>query len=265
MKLIIADLDGTLMHHQKFSQETLDMIKKIQDHGHMFSLATGRHKNAVSDIVKKLDIKIPVICSNGAFIYDFNKQETIEKQVLSDHEVNHVIDLLLREELDFLVYTTKEIVATHQAKTKLESYIGSTNIHMINKDDYLNNIHDGVVKILLIEENEDRIRNIKNELKMIDELYVLQSRSTFLDIGPKKANKGLALRFLADYLQIPLDDCIAIGDQENDIEMIKTAKIGIAMGNSEQEVKDSANYVTESVDQNGFANIMNQLLFEGKE
>lgn len=265
MKLIIADLDGTIMNHQKISTETLDTIKKIHDQGHMFGLATGRHANAVSDIVNKLDIKIPVICSNGAFIYDFKEHKVIQKQVISESIVRKIIQLLQNTSHDFLIYTTKQIVATEEAKMKLESYIGPTKIHIIDQKDYVNEIKDGVVKILCIEEDLQKIKELRNQMISFEELYVLQSRSTFLDLGPKKANKGLALSALANYLHISLEDCIAIGDQENDIEMIKIANIGIAMGNSEQEVKDAADVVTDSVDQNGFTQIMNKLLFQEKE
>lgn len=263
MKLIIADLDGTLIGNQHVTKETLDTIRRLNDEGYIFTVATGRHIIAAKEIVKKLGvIRYPIICSNGAYIYDLEKEKVIYQTLIDEVTALRAIEICDHYELDFLIYTIDGIISTKKAELKLNSRIGAFKVTVIEKSEFKQYLKNGVIKILVIEENTELLNKVRELLSRIEELYPIQSQHNFLDIGHRLANKGNALSILAQYLQVPLEECMAIGDQENDIKMIEAAKIGVAMENGVDSLKKVADFVTKSYDENGFSFAVDRFIFD---
>ena len=261
MKLIVADLDGTLLHKKFISSKTIDTIKKLKDQGYLFTLATGRHMQATKRIVDELKIELPVICTNGAFIYDFNSNRVIHQEEIPIEIVENTLQLLNKNDLDYLIYTTKHIVSTLRSKEKLEERIGQVNSKIITHETLKAEIKQGVLKILVIDDHDDMLQHIKDILIKESSLHMVQSQKSFLDIGYYKASKGRALELLAKHLSIDTAEIIAIGDQENDISMIEVAGIGVAMGQGDEVLKLKADYITKSFEDEGFTYVMNELVF----
>jgi Cof subfamily protein (haloacid dehalogenase superfamily) len=262
MKLIISDLDGTLVHKQQITENTLATIQKLHQHGFAFTIATGRHVSATKEIAQKLNIKLPVICSNGAYIYDFENEEIIDQVLIDPQTSKDIIKDLNDDKYEYLLYTPHSIIGSDQSKSLLISKIGQAPILVVPKEYLEQYLTLGLVKILVIDQDFDRISKLKNKLKSYEQVYAIQSQSDFLDIGNIKANKGNALEKLSKYLNIALDECLSIGDQENDLEMILNAKIGVAMGNGVQILKEASDFVTKTYDQDGFSYAIEQLLFK---
>lgn len=251
--MIIADLDGTLMAKKQMSPLTRRTIEQLQEKGVIFTLATGRHKDAVRQVVTDLKISYPVICTNGALIYDFKTDHVIHQDVINTSTVYEVIDTLNKYQTDYLLYTTQSIVSSSVAKARLESKIGPFESVVAEPKDWPTYIALGILKILVIEPDAERFMSIRKHLEQVKEVYVLSSQPTFIDIGNNVANKGRALERLTQYLNVPLESVLSIGDQENDITMIEKAGIGVAMGDGETSLKERANFVTKSFDQEGFS------------
>jgi Cof subfamily protein (haloacid dehalogenase superfamily) len=265
MKLIVADLDGTLIHRSKFSDKTLETIIELQHSEHLFTLATGRHLNATREIAKKLNIKYPVICSNGAIIYDFKEEKFLFQKTIESDTAIEVIRLCESLALDYLVYTTTIIYAgTPRAYKNFTARVGTFNVKELEHQDFDELKTQGVTKILVIENQQALLDQLKNKLSKYIKLSYVQSQPTFLDIGHKDANKGNALNILASYLKVSREECVAIGDQENDMSMIEFAGIGIAMGSGKTELKEMADFVTKPFEEDGFTYAMNQLIFKNK-
>lgn len=260
MKLIVADLDGTLLHKKNISSQTIDTINKLKDQGYLFTLATGRHMQATKPIVDELKIELPVICTNGAFIYDFNSNHVIHQETIPFEVVENTLQLLNQYNLDYLIYTTSHIVSTQRSKEKLEQRIGQVNSKVITHETLKEEIEQGVLKILVIDERDDMIHHIKKMLNQESSLNMVQSQKAFLDIGFYKASKGRALTILAKYLAIDLSDILAIGDQENDISMIEVSGVGVAMGQGDEVLKSKANFITKSFNDEGFTYAINELI-----
>jgi hypothetical protein len=262
MKMIIADLDGTLVHKKEMSDKTKQTIQRLQNEGYLFTLATGRHKDAVRTMSQALNITLPIICTNGAMIYDFQQEKTLHQDLIDPQVANQVLSLLDENQTNYLLYTTQSIVSTRSAKTLLESRIGTFDSVVVESNQIQSYVSLGLLKILIIEPNDIHFNDLRLKLSKIDSVYVLSSQASFLDIGNKVANKGRALKILCDQLGLPLTAVLSIGDQENDLTMIQLAGIGVAMGDGDAILKEQAKYVTKSFKEDGFTHAINTLIFK---
>ena len=255
-KLVVADLDGTLMYKKKISKKTIETIKKLQDNGVHFSIATGRHPNACFEIYEELGIKGPIICNNGAMIIDPVKNKVIEQSVMSNDASELIVEVCKRMGSDFLLYTLDEIVGTKKSRDLLLETIGGKvpyDITVLELTEIPSRVHDNVVKILIIEEDETKRERLKSLLKKIGDISVVNSRVQFIDCGSKISNKGIALEKLANYYGLDMSEVIAFGDQENDLSMIQSAGFGVAMGNAISTLKVGADFITSDVRDDGFS------------
>ncbi|AUD65900.1 hypothetical protein BK011_09465 [Tenericutes bacterium MZ-XQ] len=261
MRLIIADLDGTLVEKKQVSKATLNTIKKLKEQGYLFTIATGRHMVATKALAETLEVDLPVICGNGAIIYDYKKDEIIRKEVLDPRTVEQIMDLCFFHQVSFLMYTTKYVVSTLEAKEKIHAQIGYFDTHVVNQEQLKDYIDIGVFKILAIDDKHEKLMQIKKELKHQEDISIVQSRPIFLDIGHKDTNKGNTIKHLVKLLDVNIEDVLAIGDQENDIQMIQTAGMGIAMGNGHIELKKVADDVTDTYEHDGFTKAIVKHIF----
>lgn len=264
MKLIVADLDGTLVLKQETTEKTKTTIHALKEKGYLFTIATGRHYHAAQPFVEMFDVQLPVICSNGAFIYDYQKKEVLHQQLIDEDVVSRVMQRCDEVEVDFLVYTTQAIYATQRAKQKLMSRIGDVKVTVKERHELNLVTSQGVVKVLVIEDDENKRTLLKSKLDKESTIKYVQSQPAFLDIGHKLSEKGNALKILAQYLEIPIHEIFAIGDQENDISMIQHAGVGVAMGDGDEALLKVADFVTKSFHEEGFSFAIEHIIFNQK-
>lgn len=261
MKLVIADLDGTLVHKQYVTKETLKTIKELKEQGILFTIATGRHMVSTRELALRLEVDLPVICGNGAIIYDFKHNHIIHQEVLSDEILHQIIDRCFENDLDFLMYTTKDVVATQQAADKIFQKIGKFDTHVVEKAQLRDFVKTGVFKILVVDERVEKLKSLKAYLSTSKEISMVQSQPFFLDIGHHLSHKGGTVQRLVDMLNINIKDVLAIGDQENDITMIQTVGLGVAMGNSHEALKQVADDITDTFENEGFTKTIKKHIF----
>lgn len=253
MKLVVADLDGTLIHSKGFTKETIKTVKKLQEQGVIFTIATGRHILTAKDYVKELDVKYPVIYSNGAYIYDHVNHNVIHKALIDKITALKTMEVCRKHNLDFIIYTVDNIYATKRSRDKLISKVGKYDLEVVSEEELKSCVGNGVIKILVFDDDVERIKEARLILSQIKDVYPIQSSRSYIDIGHHSVNKGNALSILAKYLNVSLEDCMAIGDQENDLQMIQVAGVGVAMGDGNPLLKDEADYITKSIEEDGFA------------
>ncbi len=262
IKLVIADLDGTIYHNKTISKETRNTIKQLTKDGYIFTIATGRHMTAAKSIIDSLDIKCPVICNNGAYVGIPNQNVLLHEVLIDEATSRDVAQKALDCNTSFLLYTTNRIVATLDAKEKLEKRIGDFPVHLVDSCEMIDYIDEGILKVLIIEDDKDTFNNLYEYFSKYSELSVVSSNKGFIDIGNKNSSKGEALEVLCKFFNISLDQVLAVGDQENDILMLEEAKIGVAMGNASEAVKESADFITTTVEDDGFTFAINQIIFK---
>lgn len=262
-RLIVTDIDGTLVdENQQISATNKDAIRRFQEAGGMFSLATGRVEDAALHYVEQLQIRCPVILYNGGKIVDFTRKETLYEQALLTSEAYDSLIIAEQLNIDMVIYTNDGIW-TRRMSDVIDEYMQKDQVRCHVYDD----IHDfkdlTVYKILLIRKNEqfeDVVEQLKMNKKMKSRL--VRSEPTYLEILPQGVTKGKALAMLASSMNIPLQQVIAIGDNLNDLEMIEQAGWGVAVDNAHQELKGVADYVSRSNIDNGVAEVIERFAFQ---
>lgn len=255
IKLIMSDIDGTILdkNHQLDSY-LIELMPLLKQRDIPFVLASARSPLGIAPISKELGITdFPIACYNGALI-------SLGDKILSQHSIDKSELLLLH---DFLkkefptvsinVYSGKDwLVNTIDEWVEIEATITGESPKVTSIADFIRDEKTLVHKLLLID-NTDTIQKLQKTLSSIDfpqtDFYL--SKDNYLEVTHNQVSKKQALLELANYYQLPLTSIMTLGDNYNDIPMIETAGLGIAMGNAPRDVKTCAKAVTDSNEQNG--------------
>ena len=255
IKLIMSDIDGTILdkNHQLDSY-LIELMPLLKQCNIPFVLASARSPLGIAPISKELGITdCPIACYNGALI-------SLGDKILSQYSIDKSELLLLH---DFLkkefptvsinVYSGKDwLVNTIDEWVEIEATITGESPKVTSLADFIRDEKILVHKLLLID-NTDTIQKLQKTLSSIDfpqtDFYL--SKDNYLEVTHNQVSKKQALLELANYYQLPLTSIMTLGDNYNDIPMIETAGLGIAMGNAPRDVKTCAKAVTDSNEQNG--------------
>ena len=255
IKLIMSDIDGTILdkNHQ-LDSHLLELMPLLKQSDIPFVLASARSPLGIAPISEELGItSFPIASYNGALISTGDK-------ILSQHSIDKSELLLLH---DFLkkefptvsinVYSGKDwLVNTIDEWVESEAQITGESPKVTSLADFIRDEKTLVHKLLLID-NTDTIQKLQKTLSSIDfpqtDFYL--SKDNYLEVTHNQVSKKQALLELANYYQLPLTSIMTLGDNYNDIPMIETAGLGIAMGNAPRDVKTCAKAVTDSNEQNG--------------
>ncbi len=267
IKLCTIDLDGTLFDKNKnISKENIEAIKKAKENGCKIVIATGRPYNGVLPVLKKLDLLSEddyVICYNGAKVFNVKTLEIIFSTTISGKDIKELYTESKRLNTFFHAFRKNEELITdrHNPYTDVETRINKIIDILFDFNDIKDD--DEFLKCMMVNE-QSKITNAINNLneKFKNKYSVVRSSNIFLEFLNSFTNKGSALEALANYLNIPISDTMAIGDAGNDIAMIKKAGIGVAMENSFDEVLKIADYITLSNENSGVAKAINKFINE---
>lgn len=268
-KIIALDLDGTLTNSQKtISIRTKNALIKAQKMGIKLILASGRPMHGISPIADELNLAEYggfVLAYNGAKIINYQTNETIYEKYLSDDIKQKVYDLSKKYGVSVNTYKKDEIIAaSDNIYLQKESMINHMNIRIA--DNFHDDIDFHVVKYMLTGEG-GHLAKIEPDVfeSLKDYANVFRSEPYFLEIVPKNLDKAASLAVLLQYLDIDKSQLIAFGDGFNDRTMIEYAGLGIAMDNAQDVVKDVADYVTLSNDDDGIASALNWFVFKSQK
>lgn len=269
-RLIMSDFDNTLTdRNNEVPVAVQNTINEYVENGGIFAVCTGRMLRSILPRVRQLGLKGLVVAYQGTVIADIETGKIIksggldcEDAVLACREMeahgNHVN-----------VYAGGEIF-TDMAKDDifLNTYERITGVEAVSITDM--KISDFVrekklfcqkVTSLVAPEERDNLYEYLVE-KISDKADVTCSANVLVEVSPLGDNKGKALEYIADYFKIPLDKTVAIGDNLNDISMIKAAAVGVAVGNASLELKRVADDVTISSDECGVAKTIEKYGYE---
>jgi Cof subfamily protein (haloacid dehalogenase superfamily) len=255
-KLFVADMDGTLLNDdKKLSDKNLQSIKKLQNFGIKFAVATGRHDSMIKSYLKYLDLHVPVISCNGAMVREpFSDQVFLSETLPKEHSLQ-VIDLCKKKNIDFHIYghesifgeaLTHKMLYYHHLNQSLPSEEQTKLVTVADCKDLVRNEPEPLYKVLIISEKNKDLHDIMDNLDKLEGLTACLSMPTLCDVMKKGVTKAYALHKLSDNLGIKSDEIVAIGDQFNDIDLIEYAGLGIAVANAEDELKEKADIITNS-------------------
>ncbi len=287
-KLIAIDLDGTLLNsYGEITKNSEEIIKKILKTGVKIVLTSGRVNSAIENFAIEVGADKYIISGNGAVIYDMQKKETIYNQYLSKERVLEIINICEENSMYYNVYTERSVITKslnyntlyYNSENQKKQEDKRTQIDIVeNIPKYINNIQaKNFLKVTVCDKDKSIFQGILAKLrrnKQIDILDVAHMSRKIIQYGTeellieyyyteitnKNVNKWNALKFLMEKYQIMPDEVMAIGDNVNDIEMIKNAGLGIAMGNSNPVVKEVAKEITLTNDEEGVATVLQKYL-----
>lgn len=280
MKLFVTDLDGTLLSEiTHISTQNLDALQELKKHDYELVIASGRPLASIQTM-EFMNLKPYIIALNGAVICDPNGS-IMMKQAFTVSQAEEIIAYCKKEELITVLYTDQQVYhilpesAVRQAYFMAKEMAETENDLIAHLEHYIYNFLsldalDEVVWKRILDKKEhickieingnNTLAFQKLEEAFHDRFHITGSWPTNREITLKGVNKGTALTALCEMLQIPLSDSVAIGDNNNDIEMLETAGFAIAMGNAQDAIKVRCDYVSDNYQAHGVAKAIAYLL-----
>ena len=261
IRLIISDIDGTILDDQhQVDSELMDMIPLLNRGKIPFVLASARSPLGMEPIARELGLgDNPLACYNGALIIkgDPNQYETIVEHPLNKKEIRSFLELVKAEfpSVSINLYSGKDWIADRLDKwVQIEAAITGEQPMIQNVLVPVLNAQMYVHKLLLIDQ-APVIQKLHDYLQTLDfaKTAFYLSKDNYMEVTAKHVSKEQALYEIAQHYQVPLEEVMTIGDNFNDLPMLRLAGLGVAMGNAPEAVKTEAKAVTKSNNEHGVA------------
>lgn len=260
-KAIICDLDGTLLNSEHtISDYTKSVIKRVQEKGIKFFIATGRHHKDAVVFKKMLGLDSVLITSNGAKVHDENDNEIVSHNI-SPKLTSEIISMPLDKEIHRNIFQDDLWFVEEDLEGALEFHTES-GFNYIKKDFNLLKGEE-VTKFFFMCDNVEKIRLLEEELieKFRGEFNIVPSLPICLEIMQRGVSKGTAVKEILEKEGLRLDEAVAFGDGLNDFDMLSTVGKGLIMGNCNYRLSDSLpdNEIIDTNDNEGVARYLEKL------
>ncbi|UHA75454.1 Cof-type HAD-IIB family hydrolase [Paenibacillus sp. 481] len=265
-KMIVLDLDDTLLRDDgTISPGNKQALMAAQEAGVKVVLASGRPTYAMIALADELHLErygSYILSFNGAKIINWKTQEESFSSTLTPQMAHDLYEMSVEEGVSALTYVGDHIVtAAPNEYTAIESEI--TGMKVVEASSFVEAVQVPVVKVLMVAEPEKLVRvEEKLKAKLAGKLNVMRSKPFFLEFTEDGVNKGTSLNQLIQQLGIERSEVIAMGDGYNDVAMLEFAGLGVAMGNAPDEIKQLADYVTDTNMNDGVAKAVEKFVLK---
>ncbi len=261
-ELVFSDIDGTLLNSKhEVSAEASQIIQDLVKQGTKIILASARPPGAMVSIADEVQLSSPLVCFNGALITQHTEGSFVDLYSLTLERPDTIrlyqVVSTKFPEISFNIYSRDRwYVEREDEWIKQEAAITKMDPEPISMEYFLNEQFP-VHKILCMGSPDD-IQKLEDELagSNISSISYYRSKDTYMEIVNNQVSKLGALLFLCEKYGVEVENTLAIGDNFNDMPMIIHAGKGIAMGNAPDEVKQAADFITDTNDENGFYNAL---------
>ena len=258
-KMIVTDLDGTLLDKNKNVSETSKKyLKELKDKGYIICVDTGRTLGRTSYALGEFDYINYIIGNNGTYIYDVCNDKNLYESTIKVEDIKELFIKYL-DEYEVFEINSYEYIFSYCSRTRnIEPYVEKID----NKDEFFDKINE-VYNVTISFKNKSMVNvfleDLKNNYKDIDSFIMEDSFSNkkWITLINKNDNKYNGLCILKEKLDINNNDIIAFGDGLNDVVMIENVGFGVAMKNALKEVKNNADAVT--FEDNNYDGVVNYL------
>lgn len=270
-KLIATDLDGTLVTDDKnLTDRTVENVKKALKKNVKIMITSARAFYRLERYIDELDLRKEnqyTICFNGAIIVENITGKVLYSKNLDKEEVSELIGLGKQLNVPIMLYSKNanlveempEVIQKNKNSKGMNIKI--ENFNKIDFDEEENYIY----KIVFMDKPEKIIEIRKNLSKeIIDKYEVTSSVPEYIEFVKKGIKKSKAIKFIMDKCKIKQKEIMAIGDGENDVEMLRFAGLGVAMENANNYVKENADYITTSNNNDGVGKVIEKFIFQKK-
>jgi Cof subfamily protein (haloacid dehalogenase superfamily) len=264
IRLVIADVDGTLVTHDKvLTKRAAESVFKLRDAGTQFAVTSGRPPHGMAMLIDPLKLDEPLAAFNGGVVIQPDLKTVLRQNFLSPSAVKQAVQLIIEHKLDAWIYTdlvwyVRDLKAPHVDREEWTVKFAP----VVTKD--LESLMDRVAKVVGVSDDLDAVQRCEKDVQQACGANSSAARSQpyYLDVTHPKANKGEVVVAMSDLLKIPAEQIATIGDMPNDVLMFVKSGVSIAMGNASPEVQKAATYVTTSSEEEGFANAMERFILK---
>ncbi|MDR7071989.1 Cof-type HAD-IIB family hydrolase [Fictibacillus barbaricus] len=262
--LIALDLDGTLLtDNKKISKKTKKVLFKLMEKGHHVCISTGRPYRSSTMYYEELKLNSPIVNFNGAFVHHPHDAKfgihheplelDVAKRIIKACESFHVKNIMVEVLDDVYLKKHDEVIVNTFIMDENPLHIGDLHKTLTENP-----------TAILVHPEDHHISDLRSMLEkehaeVIDQ-RVWAAPWNIIEVIRSGINKARGLEKVAAYYNIPQDRIIAFGDEDNDFEMIEYAGHGVAMGNAIDELKERANYVTLTNEEDGVAHYLTEVL-----
>lgn len=281
IKLVASDLDGTIIDkNNNISKRNFEAIDKMRQKNIEFAICTGKSYSVSKKICEQFDASYGIF-GNGTQIIDFKTGKEIHRNILSKQDLLFCVTFAKRNNFHIHLYTDNEIISEkleymdlRNFKLKSQNSTNSLKFKIVkNILSYIEN-HSLDIFSAIISTERSELQTFEKMLSINKNIFytfinkrgrykdnIINKDYEYLIISPVNVNKNQALNFLSTYLNIKQTDILAVGDNVNDLEMVKNAGIGVAVKEAYNELKQVAKYVTKtSVTDGAFAEAVNKFI-----
>lgn len=266
-KLIAFDMDGTLLNSKKqISEQTLEAVNRAFDAGKEVILSTGRCVAELREYFKLISGLRYVVCSSGAILYDVKEEKILYSNSISVELAEKILEASKKEDLMVHLLAIESIVQKRDVP-QMERFGMGVYQPMYEKvttqvDDiyaYYNEKPFEVPKLNLYHATAEGRDRTRERLAGLD-LVLADAEKTSLECSATGVTKGTGLLRLCDHLGIGIDETIAVGDADNDLNILETAGLAVAVGNANEHVKAVADAIVSDCDNDGCAEAIDKFL-----
>lgn len=267
-ELIAFDMDGTILNSKhEISPVTLKAIKKAAAAGKHVCLSTGRSLCELRQYFSDLPDVHYIIVNSGALVYDVWAEKTIYTNGIPMETVLKIFDTVRGRDVKIQLLNRESIVPKdmyenmeHYGMGIFKELFRQYAIKVDDTEKYLLDNPQPCLKINVYHTDaEEREKSIA-ALEYLGLIHIRQAESPAIEYTAHNTSKGTGLRHLCQYLNIPIECSIAVGDSFNDVEMLKAAGLAVAMGNALPDVKDLADVVVADNNHDGCAEAIEKYL-----
>lgn len=244
-KLLALDMDGTLLNRElEISKNTCEWIHRAIDSGIVVMFATGREVQSIERYVKQLGLESPLVSVNGSEVWT-SPGSLLVRHILTDAWMKELHAIAKDQGCRYWAYTVEHVFTSENWPEELERPDG-----------------DPWLKFGIHCDQPVLLQALRARVEALGHFEVTNSSPRNLEINPRGINKASGLREVCRLLDIRMEEVAACGDSLNDLEMIRAAGLGIAMGNAQEAVKLAADTVTGTNNEDGVAQAIRMILGE---
>ncbi|ACK71623.1 Cof-like hydrolase [Gloeothece citriformis PCC 7424] len=269
IRLLVLDIDGTIAgYSNQVSQTVKQAVQTAKAEGIQVAIATGRMYHSALRFHATVGSELPLIAYNGAWIQD-PKTQTIHRHIPVSQPValtllNYFEQPEWRSSLDAFCYINDQLYV-RKLNDYTQNYALRSGVEAVEVGDLREVITETpTTKVLALCQDADTAQKLLTSVQVLykaDELYLTQSSATHFEATNPEATKGTAVRYLAEeLLGLSADQVMAIGDNHNDIEMLKYVGVSVVMGNAPTAVQEFADWVAPDVEEDGVAAAIEKFL-----
>ncbi len=256
-------MDGTLLTgDKKVTPKTREAMLAAVDKGVIVTLCTGRPLQGLYEYLHLITPDAPVVTYNGGVVLTSKSSKVLFSKALEASAAAETARRGLERGAIIIVWADGKLyVSVDSELTEKYAKLSGSKKQLIKENQYLALAQQGITKIIWMDKPENINEHIRHmEINPVNGTRAVTSAPSLLEFMDASTSKAEGLKIIADYYGLNSSEIIAVGDNYNDLDMLKYAGLGAAMGNAPDEIKSAADYVTLSNEEDGVGAVIEKFL-----